>query len=95
LWIVANAAVLVFLVVNPKITRSLCDAHWVDDPADWIRSVTSDEERVEDACGVETHPLAGRGAVLVVAVLANGAAFALGRARSRDQADPPPGTEVG
>ena len=70
-WIVANAAVLAFLVVNPRITRSLCDGHWIDDPVDWFRSVTSDEEFGEDACAVETSPLAERGEVVTGALLGN------------------------
>ena len=71
-WIVANTAVFAFLVVHPQVTRSVCDGHWVDAPVHWLRSVTSDEEFVSDLCGVQTHPLAERGEVLVGAVIGNG-----------------------
>jgi hypothetical protein len=75
-WLVANAVEIALLVVNPKITRSACGGHWIDSPAAWFRSLTSDEEFGQDLCFRDTYPLTDRGVVAVGAVLGNGVALA-------------------
>ncbi len=65
LWIVSNAAVLAFLVLNPQLTRHGCS-----------RFERSNGTSV-DLCADRTLPLAERKYVAAGAILANGVALAM------------------
>lgn len=87
-WIAASAAFLAIVVVNPKITRSRCNGHWVDSPALWLKSAVSDKQFGQDLCGVDTYPLAERDQMVAGAVVGNGVALVLWRITGRAKSPP-------